>query len=106
MKQLLFFLCCCEVLFSTWLINTLGPYVSSLLVFSISIGIAFLYLKISAQPALATPPGEPWKISPRVATIIQWVFFIVLSYIIFAKLKHLWWYFQKYGDPISGSDVI
>ncbi len=105
MKQLLFLLCCLEVLFSTWLIGTLGPYASALLLFGISLGIPFLYLRLSSEPA-SQPTIERWRIPPMAAKVIQWVLFLVISYILFAKLKHLWWYFQKYGDPVSSSDVI
>lgn len=105
MKQLLLLLCCLEMLCTTWLINTTGPYIAPLLYFGIAIGIGFLYLKIATEPAPVIP-SPALKISPRVVTILMWVLYFVFTYYIFSKLKHLWWYNQKYGDPQSRSDII
>lgn len=106
MKQILFLLCCLELLFATYLINTLGPYVSSVLLFSISVGIGIVYLKISAAPESALP-GREIKLSPRITTLLQWAVFTGITYFIFAKLKHLWWYEITYPNPKNGSsDVI
>lgn len=106
MKRLLFLLCCLELLFATYLINTLGPYVSSLLLLGISLGIGIVYLKIASQP-IVRPEGKLIELSPKVLNILQWVVFALLTYYIFAKLKHLWWYEITYPNPAHGSsDVI
>jgi hypothetical protein len=107
MKKLLFLLCCLEVLFATFLINTLGPYVSSVVLFSISIGIAFLFLKISQQPDTGSSQNTTVAPSPVVVKALQWVLFGIMSYLVFARLKHIWWYELTYPEvSIGSSDVI
>lgn len=106
MKQLLLLLCCLEVLFVTYLINTLGPYVSPILLIGLSGGICYLYLRLSANPQPVAPaPTFAW-LSPKMISVLQILGFLVLSYLIFAKLKFLWWYTLTYGDPEGRSDII
>lgn len=106
MKLLLFLLCLLELLFATFFILPLGPYVTSLLLLSISLGIAILYLKIATQPTL---PGQQNsnRIPPLAITILQWALFGTLTYFTFAELKFLWWYELTYPNPgHGGSDII
>ncbi|GAA4465901.1 hypothetical protein GCM10023093_18900 [Nemorincola caseinilytica] len=106
MRQLLFLFCVLEVLFVTWLIGTLGPYASPLVLFGLSIGIAILFLKIATN-AGEVRPAPKVLLPPRVLVIVQWVLFFALSYHIFASLKHIWWYEITYHEGRNGgSDVI
>ncbi len=105
MKNLLVLLCCAEVLLATYLVNIAGPFLSPVLFFGTSIAICFLFLKISAATSVPVSK-EPWKIPPVAITIAQWTLFLACSYIIFSKLKFLWWYDQMYGDPRNKSDII
>lgn len=105
MKPLLFLLCLLELLFATFLITPLGPYITSLLLLGISLGIAVLYLKIASQPA-SQRPGKPGKIPPAVVKAVQWAFFGALTYFTFAELKFLWWYELTYPNPRHGSSDI
>lgn len=106
MKLLLFLLCLLELLFATFLILPLGPYVTSLLLLTISLGIAVVYLKIATKPSLPIN-YKNGKVPPLVITILQWTLFGTLTYFTFAELKFLWWYELTYPNPRHGSsDVI
>jgi hypothetical protein len=102
MKQLLLLLCCLEVLFATFLVNTLGPYLSPVVFVSLSLGIGFVYLRISSAPALAVTVLRPG----RIISIVHWALFLGLSFYVISQLKHYWWYHLSYGDTKSSSDVI
>ncbi len=104
MKLLLALLCVLELLFATFLVNTLGPYISPIVFAGSGIGIAWLYLRIASSPATAEVTVLPSKV--KVVTIMQWVLFLALSYLVISSLKHYWWYHLTYGDTKSDSDII
>lgn len=104
MKLLLALLCVLELLFATFLVNTLGPYFSPIVFAGCGIGIAWLYLRIATQPADEATLPNPKKI--RLVRLMQWGLFLVLSYLVISSLKHYWWYHLTYGDTKSSSDII
>jgi len=103
MKLLLAFLCILELLFATFLVNTLGPYLSPIVFAGSGFAIAWLYLRIASG---TMPEATHTPTTHKIVPVIQWVLFLLLSYIVFSSLKHYWWYHLTYGDTKSSSDII
>lgn len=103
MRKLLALFCCLEILYVTFLVNTAGPFLSPVLLFSVSVGIAWCYLRLSTGQYPVTPAREMNK---KLFTVVQWAIFAGLFYFVFSWLKHFWWYDKTYGDPTSKSDII
>ncbi len=102
---ILVILCILEVLFATFLINTLGPYVSSLLLFSVSVGIGFVFLRIAGGKT--DEAAQPVNVKPLAwVPVVQWVLFAAAAWFIIAQLKHIWWYELTYHTDKGSSDVI
>lgn len=103
MRKLLVALCCLEILYITFLVNTAGPFVSPIILFGLSLGIAVCYLRMVSRPQPLVAAG---MLPPQWLRVGQWVLFAACSYLVFSKLKHFWWYDKTYGDPSSSSDII
>lgn len=104
MRLVLLFLCLFEVLNITWFGNWAGPYVSPVLLLAASVSIGAIYLKLANQPweyAEKRPILPIWAVR-----VLQAIIFLGLTYYAFAKLKHIWWYEQMYGDHAFISDII
>ena len=86
MRVLLFILCIAEVLLLTFFQDVAGLFVSPLLFFIISICIAFVYLKVSAQE---TKQKQIKKTADSVIKGIQVFLFVSISVIIFSCLKNI-----------------
>lgn len=103
MRKLLALLCCLEILYITFLVNTAGPFLSPVILFGVSVGIAWCYLKLSTG---AYPMTAGREMNKTIFSVLQWAAFAALFYFTFSWLKHFWWYDKTYGDPTSKSDII
>ena len=89
MKYLLFALCISELLLTTYLQNFAGPFISPVLLLGCSAGVAFCYLRIALQPAIALAATP--KINPKLVFALQVAAVLLLSFITINTLRTIWW---------------
>lgn len=104
MRYLLLLLCIAELLFITWFRNVAGPLITPVLFLGSSIGIGFLFLRISQRNAEV--PAATLKLHPNLIRALQFIPLLALSYLVFKTMKTIWWWQTTIDSGVDKSDII